>query len=160
MPIFLTDTEVARLVGERKILPPDYMERLQVRPKRGHFGAELDVAGDTGADFRIILRQSRENHLDFSVILAYRPPNTNQTFRLRRYNGKHRHTNRLEGNTIDGFHMHIATERYQQLGTREDAFAKACDQYQNFHGAIECLLKECAFEAPPGTQLPLLEGGL
>ncbi|MDZ7814842.1 MAG: DUF1828 domain-containing protein [Planctomycetota bacterium] len=39
---------------------------------------------------------------------------------MRRYNGKsHQHTNKIEGNTFFDFHIHQATERYQEFGERE-----------------------------------------
>lgn len=90
----LSEAEISRLLAERKSLPPDYRERIQTKPKHGHKERELDVTGADGSEFRLIFRQSEFNPLDFSVILAYRPPKKNQLFRLRRYNGKsHEHTN-------------------------------------------------------------------
>lgn len=56
--------------------------------KGGHKERELDIKGADGGDYRVILRQSISNSLDFSIILAYRPPKSNQLFRLQRYNGK------------------------------------------------------------------------
>jgi len=55
--------------------------------------------------------------LDFSIILAYCPEASNQLFRLRRYNGKsHEHTNTIEADKFYNYHIHTATERYQELG--------------------------------------------
>ena len=69
-----------------------------------------------------MLRQNKINRLDFSVILAVRVPQSNLLFRLRRYNGKsHEHTNHIEGDTFYDYHIHMATERYQEIGTRKDA---------------------------------------
>ncbi len=153
MAVQLGDAEIVRLLAERKILPVDYRERIQMRPKRGHRERELDVTGDEGSECRIVLRQSLFNPLDFSVILAYRPPNTNQLFRLRRYNGKsHEHTNTLEGQTFYDFHIHTATERYQESGLREDVFAEVTDRFADFHGAIRCLLEDCNFNIPQDPQ--------
>ena len=107
MAIRLSEAEISRLLAERKPLPPDYRERIQTKPKHGHKERELDVIGTDGSEFRLIFRQSEFNPLDFSVILAYRPPKTNQLFRLRRYNGKsHEHTNTLDGQTFYDFHVH------------------------------------------------------
>jgi hypothetical protein len=158
MAIQLGDTEIARLLAERKVLPADYRERMQTRPKRGHRERELDVVGTEGSEFRLILRQSLFNPFDFSVILTYRPPNTNQLFRLRRYNGKsHEHTNVLEGQTFYDFHVHTATERYQESGLREDASAEPTDRFADFHEAIRCLLIECGFDVPADPQGKLFE---
>ena len=159
MAIRLSEAEISRLLAERKPLPPDYRERIQIKPKRGHKERELDVKGSDKSEFRLILRQSEFNPLDFSVILAYRPPKTNQLFRLRRYNGKsHEHTNTLEGSTFYDFHVHTATERYQdESGLREDAYAEPTKRFADFHGAIRCMLVECRFDVPPDTQGTLFE---
>jgi hypothetical protein len=117
----LSDETIHQLLVEAKPLPPDFLERLQVKPKHGHKESEMDVTGNGGSEFQVILRQSNFNPLDFSIILAYRPPKTNQLFRLRRYNGKsHEHRNMIEGNTFYDFHVHTATQRYQEAGLRED----------------------------------------
>lgn len=153
MAVQLEEIVILGLLDEPKPLPADYRERMQTRPKRGHKERELDITGSQGSEFRLILRQSSFNALDFSVILAYRPPGTNQLFRLRRYNGKsHEHTNVLEGQTFYDFHVHRATERYQESGLREDAFAEPTDHFADFQGAIRCLLTECGFEVPPDPQ--------
>jgi hypothetical protein len=95
MPTFLKDTEIAALIAERKPLPQDYRTRIQTKPKRGHQERELDVTGAQGTKFRVILRQSSLNALDFSIILAYVPPQSTTLFRLCRFNGKsHEHTNK------------------------------------------------------------------
>lgn len=110
----LSDKDIEGLIKEKKPLPDDYKTKIMVRPKRGHKERELDVNGEDGNEFRLILRQSLFNTLDFSVILAYRPPQSNILFRLRRYNGKsHEHTNPIEGKTFYEYHIHHATERYQ-----------------------------------------------
>lgn len=156
MTVRLTDADIARLLAERKRLPADHRSRLQLRPKRGHLERELEITGDKGGQFRVILRESLSNPLDFSVILAYLVPKTNQVFRLRRYNGKsHEHTNLLEGQTFYGYHIHIATERYQELGREEDSFAVPTDSFADLRGALQCMLTECGFELPPELQLSL-----
>jgi len=154
MPTRLTDEEIGRLVAERKPLPRDYEQRFQMKPKRGHKERELAVKGETGSDFRLILRQSDLNPLDFSAILAYQPPNTNEVFRLRRYNGKHgEHTNKLEHQRFFDFHIHLATQRYQDAGFDEDAYAEPTGRYADLDRAARCLIEDCAFEAEPDPQL-------
>lgn len=159
MAIRLSEAEISRLLAERKPLPPDYRERIQTKPKHGHKERELDVIGTDGSEFRLIFRQSEFNPLDFSVILAYRPPKTNQLFRLRRYNGKsHEHTNTLDGQTFYDFHVHKATERYQdESGLREDSYAEPTKSFAAFHGAIRAMLGDCGFNVPPNTQGTLFE---
>ena len=147
MAVLLTDTEIQELLLERKLLSGDFRQRLQTRPKRGHSERELDIAGDDGSVFRLIVRQSTLNVLDFSVILGFQLPGTNQLFRLRRCNGKsHQHTNVLEGDAFYDFHIHHATERYQVSGLREDSFAEPTDRYVDLGSAVECLITDCGFD--------------
>jgi len=156
MVVRLTDEEIAQLIQERKPLPTDFQSKFQIRRKRGHFERELDLRTPNGSDFQVILRQSLFNHLDFSVILAFRPQNSNYLFRLRRYNGKsHEHSNTIEGQTFYDFHIHHATERYQEIGAREDAFAEPTDRYADFQYAIRCMIRDCGFELPDEPQMPL-----
>ena len=108
--------------------------------------------------FRLILRKSRINRLDFSIILAVLVPQSTQVFRLRRYNGRsHEHTNRIENETFYDFHIHFATERYQDLGAREDAYARPTSRYGTFRGALECLLTDASFSVPPKAQGELFD---
>jgi len=162
MSLRLTDDDIRCLLAERKPLPGDYALRLQLKPKRGHKEREMQVKGGDGSDFRIILRQSDLNPLDFSVVLVYQPLQSNQLFRLRRCNGKsHEHTNKLEGERFYGYHIHTATERYQDAGFREDAYAEATRRYSDLDGALKCLLEDCAFDVPSDGQLALFpEGGM
>ena len=97
------------------------------------------------------------NTLDFSAILAVHIPQSNRLFRLRRYNGKsHEHTNSIEGDTFYGYHIHTATERYQEIGAREDAYAEVTDRYNDLDGALDCLLHDAGFDVPPDEQLSFL----
>ena len=160
MPIIYTDQEIASLVQEGKILPADWRNQIHLRAKRGHHENHLDITGQAGNEFRLILRKSRINNFDFSVILAVRVPRSNQLFRLRRYNGKsHQHTNHIEKKTFHDFHIHFATERYQQFGTREDAYAKPTDRYGDYDGALRCLLGDASLKVPDEPQKELFEEG-
>lgn len=158
MAVSLADAEIAAFIAEAKPLPDDYRQRVQTKPKRGHRERELDFVGANGTAFRLILRESSFNPLDFSVILAWLPPQSTSPFRLCRYNGKsHEHTNTLEGQRFYNFHMHRATERYQQSGLREDTFADPTTRYQDFAGALQCLIQDCGFQFPPNHQSGLFD---
>lgn len=153
-----TDLEIDQMLAESKPLPESYRQKLRWREKRGHREAELQVTGLEGTEFRLIGRQNRRNVLDFSVILAVCPVGSNQLFRLRRHNGKsHEHTNQLERSTFYDFHIHMATERYQNLGTREDAYAEPTDRFGDYNGALHCLLTDCKFVMPSVDQFELFE---
>ncbi len=158
MPVLLDDEKIKRLVDEPKPLPQEYQKRITLKPKSGHKRAELAVSGVNGSDFSLILRQSISNPLDFSVILVCRVPGTGVSLRLRRYNGKsHEHRNKLEEEKFCGFHIHQATERYQQEpGLDEDTFAEPTDRYADLDGALHCMLTDCGFQLPPNTQPNLL----
>ncbi len=156
MAITYSDYEIESMVQERKPLPPDWHSRTHLRPKRGHYESHLDVAGVAAGQFRLIFRQSMENPLDFSIILAVRVPQSSKLFRLRRYNGKsHEHTNHIEGVTFYDFHIHFATERYQEIGAREDTFAEPTDRYSDIEGALACLIADANVDTPPDSQRAL-----
>jgi hypothetical protein len=144
-----SDQNIKLMLQERKLLPRDYRTQIKLRDKRGHKERELDIQGDNESQFKIIMRQSDFDQFDFSVILAFCPNDTNQIFRLRRYNGKsHQHTNKIEAETFYGFHIHMATERYQDLGTREDTYAEQTDRYSDLQTALQCMLEDCGFDVP------------
>ncbi len=153
-----TDTEIALLLQEPKPLGTDWRSRVELRPKRGHRERDLEVLGTSRSEFRLILRQNTLNVLDFSLILAVQVPGSTHLFRLRRYNGKsHEHTNLIEGTTFYDFHIHMATQRYQELGTREDAFAEPTDRFGDYHGALRCLTQDVNIQISPDDQGRLFE---
>jgi len=155
----LADAEINALLQEVKALPADWRGRLQPVAKRGHRERQLDLQGEDGTEFRIMVRQSLLNAMDFSVVLAYLPPTSNLVVRLRRYNGRsHEHTNRLEGDRFYDFHIHQVTERYQDAGLSADSYAEPTGRYADLHGAIECLVADCAFEASADDQMALFGG--
>ena len=78
-------------------------------------------------------------------------------FRLCRYNGKsHEHSNSLESQKFYDFHVHRATARYQQAGSREDSFAEPTDRYNDLDGAVRCLIQDCGFQLPNNHQPDLI----
>lgn len=158
--ILLTDQDIKRLLSEKKLLPNNFPSCMKEKQKRGHKERELKVAGVEGSEFRIIVRQLVADPLDFSVILAYQPADSNRLFILRRYNGKsHPHTNTIEGEEFGpGFHIHEATERYQLLGSGPETYAEVTDRYSDLESALECLVNDCGFEYP-SVKGPLFEEG-
>lgn len=149
MVVRYSDHEIEAMLREAKFLPRGRASRMMLRQKRGHSEREVGLSGASERSYRVILRQSNCNTLDFSVILALNLPDSNQLFRLRRYNGKsHQHTNQIERDTFYDFHIHMATERYQELGGREDAYAKPSHDYWDLESAIGCLFRDCAIGAP------------
>lgn len=160
MTVRFSDREITELINEEKPLPNNFQTRLQLRERRGHKGAELEVTGQNGNHFRLIIRQSVYNSLDFSIILAVLPRNTNQCFHLLRLNGKsHEHTNKIERNKFYDFHIHRATERYQMLGYREDTYAEVTKAFHDLQSALEYIFEIANFKRPSSPQLSLFNGG-
>ncbi len=145
-----TDEEIDDLIHTPKAPVGDRTDLPRLRDTGMHARATALSCGDDGNEFRVVLRRSRANALDFSVILAVRVPRSNRWFRLRRYNGRsHIHRNRIEGTTVTGFHIHTATERYQRSGRREDAYAESATTYGDYEGALRCLIAEAKLAIAP-----------
>jgi hypothetical protein len=146
----LSDSQIAALIAEEKKIPEGLRPLSRQIERNQHRRRDYDIQGSSGSDFMVAVRQSMLNPFDFSVILGYRVPGVNTVFRLRRYNGKsHVHTNTIEHETIRGFHMHLATERYQQIGgLKEDGYAQETNRYWNLESAIERLIEDCGFVFP------------
>ena len=157
MPTTLTDGQIRALIQEPKRLPADYERRLKGKEKRGHKESELEITGENGSRFQVRIRQSIKYPLDFSVILGYHIPETNVLFRLRRYNGRHFHSNPGEKSQFLDYHIHQATERYQSYGLKvEDTYAEPSKDYSDLAGAMKCLFDDCGFLLPPNQQPKLL----
>ena len=147
------------MIKEPKSAPPDWHDRIHLKPKRGHSEQQVELIGDSGSGFLLILRQNRITRLDFSIILAVRPPQSNVVFRLLRYNGKsHEHSNHIERTRFYNFHIHKATERYQKEGSKGDGYAEPTDRYSDLNGALKCLIDDANIEIPQDSQGNLFEG--
>jgi len=158
MVVRFSDKEIAIFLKERKKLSSDFWKQINLKSKRGHQEREIELTGDSGNQYRLILRKNNINPLDFSIILAHCPSDTTLIFRLRRYNGKsHEHTNRIEKITFYDYHIHEATERYQEFGAREDAYAEPCRRFSDFYSALECMIEDCCFDISESGRHPLLE---
>jgi hypothetical protein len=152
MPTFLlTDEEIDVLLHEPKTTPSGLFPLSRLIERNKHRRREYEVQSASGNEFVIAVRQSILNTLDFSAILGYKVPGYNTIFRLRRYNGKHVHTNTIEGNTLHDFHFHTATERYQKRGAKEDSFAEVTLRHWSLDSALRCMLEDCGFDPPPPT---------
>jgi hypothetical protein len=154
----LSDIEIAALIAEAKSLPEDWREQLgKFKQKHVHRESSIDIQGEHGSRFRLVIRRSDINAKNFSVALLYAAPELGREFRLRRYNGNHhQHTNRIEGTQINfDFHVHEATYRYQELGADEDAYARPTDEFHDTDSALKCLFAECNFSVPRPDELEL-----
>ena len=110
------------------------------------------------------MRRSTVNPLDFSIILLLEDSSGDDLV-LRRHNGAHasRHTNHWEkrrgsANAVVplGFHIHYATQRYQEEGLRIDGYAEATANYTDFESALDLMINDAGFEVPnEGPQLKM-----
>ena len=162
MPVRLTDAQIHALVHEGKVLPAEFhrLIRTRMREKRGHREFDYRVTGEAGSRFKLIIRQSIYNPLDFTVGLLYLPDDSSHEFILCRYNGKHgEHGNPIEGDRFYDFHIHTATERYQLRGDHEDTYADVTDRYGDLSSAIDCMIRDCGFRFENGENNDLGQWG-
>ena len=152
----ISDREIEVLIQERKSLPENWHSQFSTTRKRHHIERHLDVVGESGNEFRVIIRENQVNRLDFSVILAVYVPELGKHFLLRRYNGRnHEHTNRIEKIKFQDFHIHYATERYQRKRQRADFYAEPTNRYTDVNGALQCLITDGNFEVSDELQRTL-----
>ena len=159
--VYLTDKEIERLIAETKPLPKDYRSLLKAKPKRNfsHEEGHLEVETPTGSRYKIILRRSLVNMLDFSIILTCFHKSSGKWLRLVRYNGKHsEHTNMIERNKFYDFHIHRATERYQTAGFPIDGYAEICREYSDYRSALSLFLQDLNFQTPHSDQMEFFSG--
>ena len=158
MDVFFSDKQIQELINMNKqmTVDPDSLF-IGMKEKRGHKSAEHEIPQSDGSAFVIKVRISCENPLDFSVILGYTPAKSTKPFLLRRYNGRsHEHKNRLENeDAFYDYHIHLATERYQLEGSKEEYFAEASERYTTPKEALNCLITDCNISLPPESQLKL-----
>ena len=157
MDIIFSNQEIAALIKERKVLPENRRSKFRKTKHRGNDKYRLNITGEDGNQFHVIVRMSISNKLNFSVILGVKVPTPKTFFRLKRYNGDyHLHTNTIEEQEVEGFHIHTATERYQVNGVREEDYAEPTKRYYDVHGALKCLFADANFEDPNELQDTLL----
>lgn len=150
MEITYSNRQIQAFMQEHKVLPDDWWNELYKNEK-------LFIKGSAGNRFGVRIRQNPVYHLDFSAILTVRSSRSTEEFRLRRYNGwTNPHKNPIEGNVVERFHIHYATEHYQRRGYNEDAYAKETSRFCDLDGAVQCLLQDANFEESPQSQLRLL----
>ena len=148
MDIIFSDQEITALIKERKVLPNERRNKFRKTTHRGNDKYRLNVTGEDGNEFQIIVRISLFNKLNFSVILGVKVPPPKIFFRLKRYNGNHEHSNTIEDEKVNGFHIHTATERYQVNSVREEDYAELTQRYTDVNGALKCLFADANFEDP------------
>ena len=141
--VVLTDKQIFEYIQEEKTLPNEFKPKFKVKNNQNVF--EIDIQGKVGNIFRIIIRQNQINPLNFSVIFGV--VLDGKLFRLKRYNGdSHEHTNKIEGNEMEGFHIHTATQRYQERGYQPEGYAEPSKKYSDWQNALKTMLRENNFK--------------
>lgn len=164
----LRDDEIQSLLNESKVLPDNWQSQIQLRDKNNfqHQERSIEIKGSNNNSFRLIIRKNKINIFDFSIILIYKDKEGKE-YRLLRYNGKHpsEHTNKWEEGQgqnnckfMPSFHIHKATERYQEAGYPIDGYAEVSTTYQDFRSALNCFLKDNNFVKPKSKQSELFGG--
>ena len=143
----LSDIEIKNLIEDVKPMSVKSIRNInpKLKEKRMHKEAELNIVSETERNFKLIIRVNTIDMFDFSIILMY-TDEQGKSYILRRYNGKHPHKNKLEGTTLWDFHIHYATERYQQQGYRIESYAETTDSYSNWTEALNKMLDDCNFK--------------
>jgi len=69
----LKDQEISELLKEPKPLPENWKTRLKLLAEKGfrHVQRDLQICGANGNTFRVVMRQSPINVLDFSIVLLF-----------------------------------------------------------------------------------------
>lgn len=145
----LRDSEIQSLIDDVKPITSNAVKMIKPVPlnNRRHMGHEHEVLSRSGKKYSIYVRLNSINVHDFSIILKYYEASSKSWYVLRRYNGSsHRHTNIIERTKIiRAFHIHKATERYQNMGLNIDGYAESTEAYSNWRDALSLMLKECNF---------------
>ena len=159
----LSDSEIAELIEEVKLLPINWQASPVVRD--GNLQAQADVHGASGTPFLLVIRQNIEHRNNFSVILAIKRPRGREINLLRYDGGNHPHRNRIEGNRIEYEpHIHIATERYQRLRrAAAEGYAEETDRFQDIKGAWDCFRADIHLQSSENSEdtnlpSPFVEG--
>ena len=156
MGYYFTDEEINSLISEEKIFPGSIEEIMNFKESDGHKRASIELPRSDGSRFIIKLRQNQNDINDFSAIIAFQEKTSNKDFKLRRYNGKSQeHSNKLEGNKFYAFHIHFATQRYQDAGRKEESYAEETVRYANIKGALKCLIQDCNVKIKLNPQMNL-----
>jgi hypothetical protein len=162
MSSVVSKDEIQRLMSTPKKLEIDPLKALESLQKKkipkGHKNKQkkMKVVNSAGDTMEVIVRQGGPDPLNFAAILLYRPP-LGEPLRLRRYNGKHEHTNPLQGEQFFDFHIHMATEEYQNAGRSAEGYARPTSRFSDLDGALRCLLEDCGFEGFERKQQELFE---
>lgn len=147
MAEIISNEKIQAFIEERKCIHDQWRDTFITRWNGNSQERILDIVGDAGHEFRVIVRENKFNpSRNFSVILGVYYPTPNKVFRLLRYNGSnHCHMRHIRYEC----HIHRATEEYQNAKEREDSYAEKTSRYQDVFGALRCLMDDANFQGNP-----------
>jgi hypothetical protein len=153
MGYYLTDDEIHSLIHEPKPYPGTRAAMMHLKTSDGHKRGSFDIQRADGSQFIVKLRQNMNNVNDFSAIIGFQEKGNSVTFILKRYNGKsHEHSNKIEKTKIYNFHIHTATQRYQDENRKEESYAEETNRCSNLVTALDCLIEDCQITLQPDPQ--------
>lgn len=154
-----TDSEILELIEQPKSLPCNWRTISHVSHSRKKIIQTVKVFSNSDFSFELKLNQNEINYRKFSLILGfYRLDILNKLFHLKRYDGKHQHTNHIEGETFNSPHIHTATERYQAHSfEKEDGYAQPTNRFTIYEEALLCLFSDCNIKVSRDPQLSIFE---
>lgn len=157
----LSDNEIAQILAESKPLPKNWKKRLEPLPKSkmGHFQRNFEFDGKQGRHYQIFTRKNDNLIDDFSIGLQLLE-SPGDKYTIVRLNGiGHKHTNKWERKNGDfpyefknQFHIHMATERYQNDGLRIEGYAEVTTDFFSFDSALDYFVRSFGFEVEGGMQ--------
>ena len=147
----MTDELIQSLINTPKIIESSKFKKIDPKEKNGNlrFDVDVDVQNASFDLFHIVQRFwlfSRmvvDDPTDFSVGLCVEFRDSS-TMKLMRCNGLYGgHINKLDKQTFDCRHVHMATKRYIEQGYEAEAYAEPTDEYIDSSSAFEYLRKRC-----------------
>ncbi|ADI73570.1 conserved hypothetical protein [Methanohalobium evestigatum Z-7303] len=143
----LSDDEIKQLIEDEKPLKSETINSINSNLKFKNQAKrwEYELISESGNKFEIKIRINDNHPYNFTVILQYKDEK-GHIYRLRRYNGKHTHQNKIENNRFRDFHIHKATQKYQENGHEIDGYAEVTNSYDNWEDAFQTMIKECNFK--------------
>lgn len=136
-----TDADLYRLRRERK-----RVEKPNARwtRRQGNERKDYLMTGDSGARYKIYLRRSLYDALQYTAgIAVVKPDGTLLT--LARYNGSHFH-----GSARLTPHVHLTTAQAIRDGLKPERGASPTDRYEDVEGALRCLVHDFRVAGLPG----------
>lgn len=155
----LNDVEIDLLIKSPKICADKQSIKWKTHEKSRKL--EIVVTSIDGLhSFVMYLRQNEIHENDFSCGLRLVRSGQDDVT-LARYNGSsHRHVNKIEKDEISfKCHIHLATERYWNIGRKIEDYATSTVRYSNLSGAIQCMLVDYYISGLNVGQL-IAQGGL